>query len=132
MADDGPTKAERADARTYLLGSFPLRLTDSDGTASVLMGLQESELPIDYLDRREALFQAVTLADMKRVARWLYRPEQLTVVVVGMPDGVRATDPPPRVPGVPAPARSEEHTSELQSLLRTTYAVFCLKKKKKK
>src|SRR3546814_7360405 len=26
--------------------------------------------------------------------------------------------------------RSEEHTSELQSLMRTTYAVFCLKKKK--
>src|SRR3546814_3666916 len=36
---------------------------------------------------------------------------------------------------VPAPARavvgrSEEHTSELQSLLRTSYAVFCLNKKK--
>src|SRR3546814_4517451 len=29
-------------------------------------------------------------------------------------------------------ARSEEHTSELQSLIRTSYAVFCLKKKKKK
>src|SRR3546814_5107840 len=27
-------------------------------------------------------------------------------------------------------ARSEEHTSELQSLMRITYAVFCLKKKK--
>src|SRR3546814_6833602 len=30
-----------------------------------------------------------------------------------------------------APIRSEEHTSELQSLMRTSYAVFCLKKKKK-
>src|SRR3546814_6910359 len=29
-------------------------------------------------------------------------------------------------------ARSEEHTSELQSLMRTSYAVFCLKKKNKK
>src|SRR3546814_9007927 len=28
-------------------------------------------------------------------------------------------------------ARSEEHTSELQSLMRTSYAVFCLKKKNK-
>src|SRR3546814_3448934 len=28
------------------------------------------------------------------------------------------------------PRRSEEHTSELQSLMRTSYAVFCLKKKK--
>src|SRR3546814_9691960 len=30
------------------------------------------------------------------------------------------------------PSRSEEHTSELQSLMRIQYAVFCLKKKKKK
>src|SRR3546814_8393805 len=44
-----------------------------------------------------------------------------------------------RRPGTPAPARSpaagrgrsEEHTSELQSLMRISYAVFCLKKKKK-
>src|SRR3546814_3891739 len=41
--------------------------------------------------------------------------------------------------GVPFPARSpakrarsEEHTSELQSLMRISYAVFCLKKKKRK
>src|SRR3546814_6584348 len=30
------------------------------------------------------------------------------------------------------PNRSEEHTSELQSLMRISYAVFCLKKKKQK
>src|SRR3546814_7712918 len=32
----------------------------------------------------------------------------------------------------PGPARSEEHTSELQSLMRISYAVFCLKKKNNK
>src|SRR3546814_1872475 len=32
--------------------------------------------------------------------------------------------------GVELVARSEEHTSELQSLMRISYAVFCLKKKK--
>src|SRR3546814_1536187 len=47
--------------------------------------------------------------------------------------------PPPVKPycrqcGAPYPwtKRSEEHTSELQSLMRISYAVFCLKKKKKK
>src|SRR3546814_3337009 len=45
----------------------------------------------------------------------------------------------PRIPGGPDisrrialaqhPVRSEEHTSELQSLMRISYAVFCLKKK---
>src|SRR3546814_4110115 len=34
--------------------------------------------------------------------------------------------------GEPAAARSEEHTSELQSLMRISYAVFCLKKKNNK
>src|SRR3546814_1155405 len=35
-----------------------------------------------------------------------------------------------RPPGIAAaPIRSEEHTSELQSLMRISYAVFCLKKK---
>src|SRR3546814_9200750 len=38
-----------------------------------------------------------------------------------------------RDPGSGRPSvRSEEHTSELQSLMRISYAVFCLKKKKKK
>src|SRR3546814_5293117 len=35
------------------------------------------------------------------------------------------------VDGANLPPRSEEHTSELQSLMRISYAVFCLKKKKK-
>src|SRR3546814_9238024 len=41
---------------------------------------------------------------------------------------------PPELPGEPADRqrlRSEEHTSELQSLMRISYAVFCLKKKNK-
>src|SRR3546814_9398382 len=36
---------------------------------------------------------------------------------------------PPPAAAKPAPVRSEEHTSELQSLMRISYAVFCLKKK---
>src|SRR3546814_6741295 len=36
-----------------------------------------------------------------------------------------------RMPGDPRGVRSEEHTSELQSLMRISYAVFCLTKKKK-
>src|SRR3546814_3050616 len=36
------------------------------------------------------------------------------------------------LPNPRRPERSEEHTSELQSLMRSSYAVFCLKKKKPK
>src|SRR3546814_10239596 len=38
-------------------------------------------------------------------------------------------DAPVASPALPAPTRSEEHTSELQSLMRTSYAVFCLQNK---
>src|SRR3546814_5501905 len=38
---------------------------------------------------------------------------------------------PPGISGQNPRSRSEEHTSEVQSLMRISYAVFCLKKKKK-
>src|SRR3546814_6505907 len=45
-------------------------------------------------------------------------------------DRLLAGDAAPVVPRGGEPTRSEEHTSELQSLMRISYAVFCLKKKK--
>src|SRR3546814_6756176 len=38
----------------------------------------------------------------------------------------------PNLPDIGLTPRSEEHTSELQSLMRISYAVFCLKKKQNK
>src|SRR3546814_4460504 len=57
-------------------------------------------------------------------------------IVQPLPSPDRGPDhqPGPAGPGAPEPSsgaeRSEEHTSELQSLMRISYAVFCLKKKK--
>src|SRR3546814_7236394 len=50
---------------------------------------------------------------------------------VGGRTRVQRLDREPRVRLKDALCRSEEHTSELQSLMRISYAVFCLKKKKK-
>src|SRR3546814_6700922 len=47
----------------------------------------------------------------------------------GSADGCAPTSPRPSRPTATQP-RSEEHTSELQSLMRISYAVFCLNKKK--
>src|SRR3546814_9674562 len=44
-------------------------------------------------------------------------------------EGEKVTVMVPVVRGFPLAVRSEEHTSELQSLMRISYAVFCLKKK---
>jgi zinc protease len=75
------------DAKTYLTGSFPLRLTGNDRIAQTLVGMQVDDLGIDYLDRRNEYIEAVTLEDARRVAARLYDPDDLLVVVVGGASG---------------------------------------------
>ena len=86
MRDSGPTEAELEGAKTYLTGSFPLQLDSTDHIAAILVDIQQNKLGIDYLDRRNALINGVTLADARRVAKELLKPEALTFVVVGAPD----------------------------------------------
>src|SRR3546814_6834216 len=52
-------------------------------------------------------------------------------VLFGAAGGAGAAEPGQHLQGDGERPRSEEHTSELQSLMRISYAVFCLKKKKK-
>src|SRR3546814_2166049 len=69
------------------------------------------------------------LGDMASAAEQRQEPARVGVVVAPdvhpEPDRVLKSCPRPAV----ADVRSEEHTSELQSLMRTSYAVFCLQKK---
>ncbi|HET6521213.1 MAG TPA: pitrilysin family protein, partial [Geminicoccaceae bacterium] len=46
------TEEELNDAKTYLTGSFPLRLTSNDQIAQLLAGIQRENLGLDYLERR--------------------------------------------------------------------------------
>src|SRR3546814_10585222 len=63
------------------------------------------------------------------MARNHERPSRSCAMVAhSVPAGPQQVQPPSS--DVPARKRSEEHTSELQSLMRISYAVFCLKKKK--
>jgi zinc protease len=85
----GDIDAEQlADAKTYLTGSFPLRLTSNDQIASMLVTMQVDGVGIDYLEKRNGYIEAVTLEDVRRVAARLYHPDDLLVVVVGNPDGL--------------------------------------------
>jgi len=88
MRDEGITAKELANAKLYLNGSFPLRLTSSSRIARLLLAIQRENLGVDYLDRRPKLFNAVTLEDIARVAKRLLRPEKMLIVVVGQPDGL--------------------------------------------
>ncbi len=91
LAEDGPTEAEFAKAKTYLKGSFALGLDTSSRIASQLVQMQIDNLGIDYIERRAGLIDAVTLADAKRVAKRLL-DGGLLVTVVGRPEGVTSTE----------------------------------------
>ncbi len=88
IAEQGVTKKELEDARTYLTGSFALRFSSSGRIASILVGMQLSNLGIDYLKRRNDIINAVTLKDVNRVAAKLLKFNNLVTVVVGQPKGV--------------------------------------------
>src|SRR3546814_10305844 len=90
----------------------------SDLFATVVLSAGEGNT--HYFDAKEA---SLDFAKALRGALLLVQDYKLGRPLGAAPDAERATR---------AESRSEEHTSELQSLMRISYAVFCLKKKKKK
>ncbi|MFO1161919.1 MAG: pitrilysin family protein [Reyranellaceae bacterium] len=85
---DGPTAEELADAKTYLGGALSLSLDSSPAIAGLLLSLQVDNLAPDHLTRRNRLIEAITLDDVRRLARRLLDDEALTTIVVGRPVGI--------------------------------------------
>lgn len=92
VAANGVTQAELDAAKTYLTGSFPLRFDGNGRIADILVGLMSEGLPASYVNDRNGYIEAVTLADVKRVAARLMEPDSLRFVVVGRPVGLETTN----------------------------------------
>lgn len=83
MAEEGPTEEELAKAKTYVKGAYAIRNLDSSlAIASTLVGIQLDDLGIDYIDRRQDLIDAVTMEEVRAMARQLLSVEP-TVITVG-------------------------------------------------
>ncbi len=114
FARTGATQAELDDAKTFLTGSFPLAFSSTSGFAAQLSTFQRQGLDIGYVARRNSLIQQVSLEDVRRVAKKLFDPARLTVVVAGSPvEGRKATErpknpvrPTPPQQGAPATANT--------------------------
>ena len=92
MADLGPTEAELLAAQKYLTGAYPLRFDGNAKIAGILVAMQTQELGIDYIKTRNDQVNAVTLDEIRAVAkRWL-DPDGMRFVVVGRPVGVTSTN----------------------------------------
>ncbi|HEY5166671.1 MAG TPA: pitrilysin family protein [Pseudolabrys sp.] len=90
MAENGPTADEMAAAKSFLKGAYALLLDSSSKIAAQLTQIQLDNLGIDYIQRRGAMIDAVTVADAKRVAKRLYGGGML-VTVAGRPIGLTSS-----------------------------------------
>jgi zinc protease len=81
-AAEGPTEAELAATKDYLVGNFALRFDSSQKIARNLLSFQLDKLGVDYIEKRNALIRGVTTADIKRVIARLWSGD-LSVVTVG-------------------------------------------------
>ncbi|MEI8145762.1 MAG: pitrilysin family protein [Alphaproteobacteria bacterium] len=85
---EGPTDEELASAKRYLIGSWALRFDTSNAIAGNLLRIRMDGFGPDYLDRRNGLIEAVTIEDLRRVAKRLFANGQPLVVAVGKPSGM--------------------------------------------
>jgi len=91
MAAEGPTQKELDEAKAFLKGSYALSFDTSAKIAGQLVQLQLDKLGIDYPQRRNAMLDAVTLGDAKRLSKRLLDPKSLTVVI-GRAQGLSKTN----------------------------------------
>ena len=104
FAQNGPTQKELDDAKTYLTGSFPLAFTSNAGIAGQLGAFQRAGLPVDYVQKRNNLINAVTIDDVRRVARRLFNANRLTITIAGSLQA-QVRQPAKPLPGADKPPR---------------------------
>ena len=89
FADEGPSQKDLDEAKTYLTGSYALRFSSNAAIANQLLAIQQQDLGIDYVQKRNSLVEAVTLDQVKAQAKRLLHPDRLIVTVVGKPEGLK-------------------------------------------
>ena len=77
------TPAELADAKSYLINSFPLRLDSSAKILGYLSVMQQEKMGIDYLDNWPNKIAQITAEELLETAKARLHPNNLLVVQVG-------------------------------------------------
>jgi zinc protease len=93
LQSGGITGDELKNAKTYLTGSIPLRMTSTMNVASTLLAMRIDRLPIDFLTQVDARLNAVTQSDVARVAQRLLDANKFASFVLGQPTGLKPTAP---------------------------------------
>ncbi len=109
FAKDGPTQKELDEAKSYLKGSQMLELDTSSKLATGLLQYQTDNLPIDYIEKRNSIVEAVTLDQAKAVAKRLWGHGLLTVVVGRAQAGTQPAAAQPGATARPGAAQPAPH-----------------------
>ncbi len=83
IRDEDVSEAELADAKNYLTGVFPLRAETQEGLTNLIVSQELYGLPDDYLQTYRDHVAAVSVADVRRVAKQNVHPEKIAIVIVG-------------------------------------------------
>ena len=83
MRIDQVSDGELEDAKSYLTGSFPLRIDSNSKIAGFNLAVEYYSLGLDYIDRYPAIINAITKEDILRVARKYLDPANYVLVIVG-------------------------------------------------
>ena len=84
------SEKEISDAKSYLTGVFPIRLETQEGLTDQLVQIKMLNLPANYLEQYRDRVQAVTVAEIQRVAGKYVKPDEAAVIIVG--DGTSVLD----------------------------------------
>lgn len=74
---------EIKDAKSFLTGVFPIQIETQEGLVNRLVQIKMYGLPADYLQTYRDRINAVTAADIQRVARQYVQPDKAAIVIVG-------------------------------------------------
>ena len=91
MRDEAPSEDELAEVKNFMIGVFPLRFESTGGVAAAIEPLAVYGLPDDFWQSYRDRLEAVTPADVQRVARELIDPGSLVILLTGDASVVRAS-----------------------------------------
>lgn len=83
IRDEVVSEKEIRDAKSFLTGVFPLQIETQEGLINRLVQIKMYDLPADYLQTYRDRVNAVTAADIQRVARQYVQPDRAAIVIVG-------------------------------------------------
>ncbi len=83
IRDDKVSDSELADAKNFLTGVFPIRAETQEGLTNLIVSQELYNLPKDYLQTYRDHVNAVTVAEVQRVAKKYISADRMAIVVVG-------------------------------------------------